>query len=660
MTFGGWTIAQLWPLMLGGTVAITALYLLRMRRRRVVVPFAALWEQVTRESESRRLWRRLRRLLSWLVQVLILALVCLSLGDPKPEVWLRDPVTLAVVIDRSASMSAPSEADPTRDRLTLAKELAEGYVNALGPTDQAVVIAAGEEVMVASPMGSDPAVLVPGIEAIETTYGEADLTRALALASHAVGEQEGAQIVVITDGALSVAGAAALTDCVEGPVACSVARVTGPVDNVAITAFAARRYPYARDKIEVLAEVENLGDEAISVELDVQADGVAVGTRELTLPAGASERVSLPDLDAARSRFVARLSHAAGATTNDDGSPRAVGLGQDDEAFAVVPPLSPLEVVLVTDGGNLFLEAALLTLDDHVNLAGISPAAARAGAKEIEDADVVFFDTGPEKLPETLPDKHIVAFDPWRHEDSPFSIAKRADKARPFLTEQNRKHPLLDHVVLKDVNIARGTTFETEPGDEVLVSSLGEPIAVLREKALSTIAFGFDPRQSDLPMRTAFPVLVDNIVRYLEQREAGFVASIGVGQGRELVLAKLGLPPEAVTRVKITAPDGTTHEAPVERGRFRLRALQPGFYGIESMDGPLAGTSVELAVNQASVQASDLHDRIEALELPVAADAEEPASPDPIGQGPLWTLLILAAAGIVALEWATYHRRVTV
>src|SRR5690606_17543854 len=105
VTFAGLTLAQLWPLFAAGAGAITVLYLLRMRRRQVVVPFAALWERVTRESESRRLWRRLRRLLSWLLQLVVLALVCLALGDPRPEVWLRDPVSVAIVVDTSASMA---------------------------------------------------------------------------------------------------------------------------------------------------------------------------------------------------------------------------------------------------------------------------------------------------------------------------------------------------------------------------------------------------------------------------------------------------------------------------------------------------------------------------------------------------------------------------
>lgn len=653
MTFAGFTLAQLLPVFGAGAAAITALYLLRMRRRQVVVPFAALWERVTRESESRRLWRRLRRLLSWLLQLLVLALVCLSLGDPRPQVWLRDPVSVAIVIDASASMAGPAPDEPGTSRLDLARRRAEQEVLGLGPADRAVVIAASEEIDVVAPLSGDPAALVPGLARLRARPGEADLARALALAAHVVGERPGPRILVVTDGALDPAAAEALVACTAGPIPCEVARVGGPPDNVAITTFAARRYPYARDKIEVLTTVANLGDTPAKVVLEIEADDAPVGRTTLVLEPGQAKREVLAQLDAARSRFVARLLPVDGEGP--------LGMPYDDEAYAVVPPLSPLDVVLVTDGTNLFLEAALLVLDDHVRLTGLSPAQAREGRRpELAEADVVFYDVGAEPLPSALPDAHVVIFDPWRSAASPCPIAKRADVARPFLTEQDKTHPALDHVVLKDVNIARGTTFETIPGDQVLVRSLGEPIAVLREGEHATVAFGFDPRQSDLPMRSAFPMLVDNLLRWFEQREAGFVASVPLGAHRELALADLGLPPEGITRVEVRGPEGPASTLPVERGRFRLRALVPGFYSVTALDGPPAGSSVEVAVNQASVDASDLHDRLDALALPDAAQAPAAAEPAPLGQGPLWTLVMLAAAVLVALEWASYHRRVTV
>ncbi len=654
MSFAGWTLAQMWPLFAVGAAAITLLYLLRMRRRQIQVPFAALWERVTRDSESRRIWRKLRRLVSWLIQLLVLALICLALGDPRPQVWLRDPVSVAIVVDTSASMAGPSPDEPDTTRLDLALRRAEREVLALGPADRAVVIGASEEVTVAAPLSSDPAALVPGLHRLRPRFGEADMHRALALASHVVGERPGPRILVLTDGALDPAAIEALQACAAGPVPCEVARVGGPSDNVAITAFAARRYPYARDKIEVLAEVHNLGDTPAKAVLEIEADDAAVGTRTLRLEPGERKREVLTGLDAARSRFVARLVH-------EDGRDAPLGLPHDDEAYAVVPPLTPLDVVLVTDGTNLFLEAALLVLDDHVRLTGMSPAEAREGRRpELAEADVVFFDVGDETLPDAIPVSHTVFFDPWRHEQSPCAIVKKADVARPFLTEQDRGHPVLDHVVLKDVNLGRGTTLTTVPGDQVLVRSLGEPLAVLREAEHTTVAFGFDPRQSDLPMRTAFPMMVDNLIRYFEQREAGFVASVPIGAHRELALADLGLAPEGVTRVEVSGPQGSATPLPVERGRFRLRALVPGFYSITAVDGPLSGSSVELAVNAADLHASNLHDALGQTALPEATQAPDAPEPSPLPQGPLWTLVMLLAAGLIALEWASYHRRVTV
>jgi hypothetical protein len=125
-------------------------------------------------------------------------------------------------------------------------------------------------------------------------------------------------------------------------------------------------------------------------------------------------------------------------------------------------------------------------------------------------------------------------------------------------------------------------------------------------------------------------------------------------------LADLGLPAEGVGRVRVDAPEGATGELPVEKGRFRLRALQPGIYAVTAIDGPAAGAAVEVAVNQASIAASDLHSRLPDLELPDQAYASDPPEPAPITEGPLWTAIILLAAVVIAVEWATYHRRVTV
>jgi hypothetical protein len=728
VNLAGWTLAELLPLFAGGSLAITTMYLLRMRRRQLQVPFAALWRQVTRESDTRRLWRKLRRVLSWLLQIALLALLCLALGDPRPESWLRAPGTLAIVIDRSASMAgaandsddaprsdlantdpntAAADLTPKPTRLDLALRRARAELVALGPVDRALVIAAGNEVSVPGPLSRDAEPLLRGLDGLSAQPGEADLTRALALARSALAGQPGGRILVLTDGALDDAGAAALAACASvpedmpaeaaspvpgdmpkdavdavpgdrpddpataaAPIRCQVAAFPGPTESVAITAFAARRYPEDREHIEVLAEVHNLGDVAAEVVLEVAADGLSVGRLPLTLGPGERRTEVLRDLDAARTRLLAQLSPGPGSTA------AALGPDRDDRAFAIVPPLRPFRVVLITDGTDLFLEAALLTLQDHIQLTGIGPAQV-AGSAALAEADLVVIDLGAGPLPSPLPPGDLVIFDPARLPDSPSPVQGNGELARPFLTEQALGHPLLDGVVFKDVNLARGTRLAAEPGDQILVRSLGEPIALIRRQtgqddasgARTIVAFGFDPRQTDLPLRTAFPNLVANLVTYFEQSRPGFVASVAVGAARPLAVAELGLVADGLGAVEVAGPEPDDLaladalpgvRVPVDRGVFRLRAREPGIYRVRALDGPNAGAEVLLAVNQASAAASDLHDRLADLALPPAAVAGEPPTPLPVGEGPLWTLILLAVVALVTLEWATYHRRVTV
>jgi len=669
MNLAGLALAQLGVLFAAGAGVVTLLYLLRMRRRQVIVPFAALWDQVTRESESRKLWRKLRRLFSWLFQLLLLALICLALGDPRPEAWLRDPATTAIVIDTSASMAAAAD-DEGNTRLSLALERARAEIEALGPADRALIIAAGSEVSIPSALTGDAGTLLRAIEdGVQVGSGEADMPRALLLARNALSGRSSARIVVLTDGALDIAGLDSIARCTEqstreGEAACEVLTLglDHEVGNVAITAFAARRYPSNRDKVEVLVEVQNLGAEPARFELRVTADGLAVGGKTLELAGGQRIREVLPKLEAARERLIAELVPIAG----DEASAKALGPAIDDRAYAVIPPLDPMEIVLVTDGTNLFLEAALLTLDDYVRLTTLTPAEGTADAKPIETADLVFVDLGAKPLPDPLPDTNLVIFDPHRFEDAPVPIAKRKDLRGPRLSEQKKDHPLLEGVVFKDVNMHRGTSFELEPGDLALVSHLGEPMVVLREQDHALMVIGFDPRQSDLPLRTAFPLLIANAVDYFGMREAGFVAAIPIGASRELALADFGVPGDGVTLLEVTPPslDEASPAKPLrvraQDGRFRIRALTPGVYAIAVQDGEAAGSVIEVAVNQANAAASNLESKLSDEHVPELNRAGDPPEPAPLSEGPLWTLIMLIAVGLIALEWATYHRRKTV
>ena len=83
-----------------GAVAITVLYLVRLRRRRVVVSFAPLWLDAAGPRRTTSWARRLRDLLSLLLALALLGLVLLAAVDPRPAAADRAGRSL-VAADRS-------------------------------------------------------------------------------------------------------------------------------------------------------------------------------------------------------------------------------------------------------------------------------------------------------------------------------------------------------------------------------------------------------------------------------------------------------------------------------------------------------------------------------------------------------------------------------
>ena len=92
---------------------VLAMYLLKLRRDRQVVPSTLLWQRLLTDVEANAPWQHLRRSLLLLLQLLLVALLAILAARP----FLERPAGLAgdvvVVIDTSASMGA-SDIPPDR------------------------------------------------------------------------------------------------------------------------------------------------------------------------------------------------------------------------------------------------------------------------------------------------------------------------------------------------------------------------------------------------------------------------------------------------------------------------------------------------------------------------------------------------------------------
>ena len=637
MIFPGAPLSLVAPAAVAGAAALVSLYLLKLRRRRLEVPFADLWRRVLSESQSTALWKKLRRLVSLAVQLLLLLFILGALLDPRLSASQHGR-SIAIVVDTSASMQATDGAGGTT-RLAAAQQEARRIVRSLAGDDEAMIVAMDARPAPLGGFTSDDRALERDVDALAATDGAADVARALGLAGDALRGRRRPTLVLVGDGAwrpgelddgaraLVAAGPAGAAR--SEPIDLRYLPVGRTNDNVGITAFAVRRYQANQTAYEVLVEVHSFRSQPTTVTLQLLQEGEIVETQKLSLGPGERVQRLYPDLAGDGARLEARLTD-----THD-------ALPIDDVAYAVLPGKRKQKVLVVTTG-NLFLEGALL-LDENLDVDKIAPARYDAAASARYDAVVLDGFTPP---PEAAPRTHALYLDP-HGAGSPFAV--RATVEAPFVTEAQSQHPLMRWVALKDLNIARASTFALQPGDVAVASSFKQPIVAARDRGgKKTVALGFDLRRSDLPLRVAFPVLLINALDWFAGADSGLVASYATGRAWRLPV------PAGASELWVRAPDGSRTRAPVHDGRAGYVAAHAGFYQLEA---PGAATRL-IAANLADPRESNI-----APVRPLSALGRPLLAPE-IGRlgvrREIWIYLVMAALLLAFVEWWTYNRRVTV
>jgi hypothetical protein len=625
-------------LAIAGAAILTGLYLLKPRRRRVVVAFAPLWLPGAGERRSERWARRLRRWLSLALQATVFGLLLVGAADPRPGAADRAGRTIVVLIDRSASMSA---SDEPGTRLGAARERARALVTGLGRADRALVASFAADVTAESGFETDPGRLSRALDGVTASEEPAELGRALAFAAAVLRGQPHPTLVLVSDGRFSDDARAHVswdggasdgaTPSLAG-VDARWARVGRRARNVALLGFAARRLPADPSSVEAALTLRNFGDAAATVTVEVAASAGATDARfapvervRVALGPGETRRHVLPDVAAPGARLVARLLEV------DD-------LALDDRAYAVVPGLERLRVLRV-GAPDLYLDGALLSLGEAVTVRGARPDAAEVERARWPSYDVVIFDgVAPAPAPEA---GHYLYLAP-RGPGSPF--AGRGVVHDPIVSDARRGHPLLRQLDLADVNIAEAERLALAPGDVAVASSFGAPLIVARERpGLRVAALAFDVRRSDLPMRAAFPLLVANALGWLAGTDAREAPAALVGATARVPA------PRGATRVDVRDPAGARSTAPVAGDAATVPIRRAGFYRVGDLT---------VAANASDPVESDTAP-VTALEL----GGRALAPPDPPTRAPrrsLATWALLAAAALLLVEWVTTHRRWTV
>ena len=673
---------------------IVALYILKVRLRRVPVSTNLFWKQIFEEKPPRSLWQQFRHWWSLLLQLLLLLLIVLAVTNPYFSWQSLQARRLVLVFDNSASMRA-TDVGPTR--LEAAKAAAGELIDGLRFQDELSIILAGESPEVVASLTGHSPTLHEALGRIDFSDGPTAVQPAIELARKLIGDHARGEIIVLTDGCVDdVVGKkddASLTEEQSPPKAIDDAAtadrtsaISEPsVDfrlfsteapNVGVTQFQVRRSLTDPLGYETLVSVKNASSAAISCRLELTLNDIPIDVLPLNLQPEEQwtrtlEKTSLEggviraELTQIKTAGADESSLSPPDTANTENStndaipkkfvsgdePVADGLKVDNNAWAILPARMIQKVLIVTTG-NLFLEK-VFEANPLVEVSVVS----EFPATWPDDALIILHG----RIPEQLPRGNVFVIDPIGKCEY-WDAGERLEN--PLITDQDSESPLMRHFRLDNVVVpeARELIFTNNP--QVLASTAtGVPIfAVVPRAEGKCLVLTVSLDSSDLAFRTAFPIMVSNALGWFSDMSGDIVQSANSGSVVRIPFASSGKDPlQLVSPMQkwfdvtpVPVPDDASGAVMVTAGPLN----EVGLWNLSAKmsNGATADEDSDsyalVAVNLASGKESDLRPR-----AAISATAGSGLQTSRWLSRPLWIYVTVAAMILTGVEWVLYQRR---
>jgi Ca-activated chloride channel homolog len=625
----------LWALPIGGLIVV--MYILKLRRKDVVVSSTYLWRQVIRDVQANAPFQKLRKNLLLLLQLIIAALVILALARPLWRTFGIGGRNIVLIVDTSASMRATDVA-PTR--LDAAKQVAYDLINGMKPGDLTMVLSASSRPEAATGFTADRTELRRAVDGLKPHDTPTNMRDALNLAADLVASRnngDNGRIELVSDGGFEAQESAnggtpeyTLTNLNLGKTHVAFHPIGKGHDNVGIIAVDFRRNLGSEKTVQLLVVTHNYSAQAKKFNEEIyarddQGQENLVEAHEVSLASGAesTEPYDILEPDSPRPMRV----HL---DLTDD-------LPADNDAALILKPRKTLKVLLVGPE-NLFLQNAL-QVDPGVQL---GKSATYPGDKEAKPFDVVvFYTAAPAKLPEGN-----YLFLHCTSDQCPVKVNGSEENVAP--ADWDKEHPALRYVDFGSNRFQEA--LKASPlgwGREIAVAESGSLIVAGEKDKMRALFVGFDLDKSRFPLTVAFPIFMSNSVRWLgtggDDSERGQVHT-----GDTITIPA---PPEAGT-LTVTRPDGSKRSVTVGE-RDGATFVETDLIGLYTAAGKNFNYPFAANLNSATESDTTPHRSLTILANPTPATGHRVA--DNRDLIPFFALLALI---ILCVEWWVFHRRV--
>ena len=631
-------------------IPIVLFYILKIRLRWEPVSTMMFWQRVFEERRSRVLWRRFRHLLSLILSLFFLSILVGSALEPV----LKSQKTAArcvIIVDNSAGMNAVDSGQQTR--LDQAKKELQMLLTTTDVARQTTLLTAGGHPQIAVGFTDHLGTLRRGVESISPTDHPTALRDTIKLAQQLTAAEEDSTILVFTDGNTS-----GLDTYLSQPNI-RFFPVGEPGNNIGITRFQPRRSLGDAVGYEILVEMVNHGTASASARLEVELDDRVIDVIPLTLEPGLPQTTIVRDVTSDGGLLRANLRPAGLATD----APLTDVLSTDNTAIAFLPA-RPVQQVYLYGEEDFFL---LRVLQSQPNIRLHFPT-------EIPNpvpADAVL--VLHQSIPETLPAGNVLMIDPRpplfaeSAESSVLGACDLFEVGDPLeipIVAKVESSPLMQFVHLLNLTIPGARAVIPKEAFKEHFHHLAEtpeefPIYThYQSPGQSILVLSVDLKRSDLPLRTAFPILVSQALIHFRGSGGELEKAYSTGEPVRVALADSRIragdnePRTSVNdHILLRSPSGIEQHFPVKSGIVSLGMLpECGIWELWETEGetPLKRIACNL-----------VHDETSNLRL--APDLFYKQTPDTAalrsGTRPIWFWLALAGLLLTIADWLLYQRR---
>ncbi len=504
-----------WALLLAVPPVIVALYFLKLRRQSLEVPSTFLWHKSIEDLHVNSLWQRIRQSLLLYLQLLLVALLIFALLRPGWRGGQLAGGRYIFLIDNSASMNAT---DVAPSRLAEAKRQTLKIIDEMHGGDQAMVIGFSDVARVEQGWTNYRNDLRRAVENIQPTHRTTSIDEALRAAAGLANPPRtteenqpqalAAKVFIFSDGKFPPVEGFSLGNL--EPVFMPIGQAD--VENVGIVAFSVRRNEERERRLEAFGSIQNFGQKAASVPVDLLLDGNTIDTSQVQIKPGETAGVSfhLPDIDAGVLQL--RLTQPD-ALADDDRAWAAVNASRRPKVLLVTPGDEALELALATGRAGEMAEISkakpdVLKTKEHQR-------AAASGAFNL----IIYDRCQPEQMPRANtffigaapPQDSKATLNKPASDSSPTATPAATDKTTtekrwslgeatsyPQIIDSDRTHPLMQWLDMDDVDIVSAQPVSFPPGGtRLLDSNKGTLLAIAPREGFEDAVLGFDLYTTD-------------------------------------------------------------------------------------------------------------------------------------------------------------------